>query len=85
MCEVWFNDPPKPIKVINGTIMANLLCTQIRKLSGFLLEDGQLNCKRDSAASSEPKNNAVGTQTPPEFAPSDYESQYGKPITFLES
>ncbi|XP_056877806.1 caprin-2 isoform X3 [Takifugu flavidus] len=32
--------------------------------------------KRDSVASSEPKN-AVGTQTPPEFAQSGYESHYG--------
>lgn len=57
--------------------MAPLFALQISKLNGLLLHNEDPNYKKDSVASPEPENNTVGTQTPPEFSPSDYESHYG--------
>lgn len=52
-----------------------------------LPQNGELNYKPDSAVFSEPRYSTASTQTPPEFAPSEDESQSGmfKSFVFLNS
>ncbi|XP_027127855.1 caprin-2 isoform X4 [Larimichthys crocea] len=48
------------------------------KVNTSLPQNGELNYKPDSAVFSEPRYSTASTQTPPEFAPSEDESQSGQ-------